>query len=61
MAHAASTFPTLPAIAVFKGYRKKKNAPNFRSGSEKYYRNGHGCLCYDTFYYYNINYMPYLF
>jgi hypothetical protein len=61
MAHAASTFPTLPAIADFKGYRKKKNAPNFTSGSEKYYRNGHGCLCYDTFYYYNINYMTYLF
>jgi hypothetical protein len=38
MAHAASAFPTLPAITVFKGYIKKKNAPNFTSGSEKYYR-----------------------
>jgi len=57
MAHAASAFSTLPALAVFKDYRKKKNALNFTSGSEKYYRKGHGCLCYDIFYYYKINYM----
>jgi len=57
MAHAASAFSTLPALAVFKDYRKKRNALNFTFGSEKYYRNGHGFLCYDTFYYYKINYM----
>jgi hypothetical protein len=51
MAHAASAFSTLPALAVFKDYRKKKNALNFTFGSEKYSRNGHGRLCYDTFYY----------
>jgi hypothetical protein len=47
MAHAASAFSTLPALAVFKDYRKKKNALNFTFGSEKYSRNGPGCLCYE--------------
>ena len=51
MTHASSAYLTLPALAVFKDYRKRKNALNFTFDSEKYSRNGPACLCYDIFFY----------